>query len=145
MTQYDTPKKSTRQEIFLDDFAVHGNVSKACRTARIERKTVYRWKEQSDAFLFRYNEAKETAKDAIREEIYRRGHDGYDEDVYQLAKHAGTIHKYSDSLLMFHAKALMPEYREKQTIEQNINLTICTEWGAGALTDESEVQHGRIS
>lgn len=141
VTQYDTPKKSTTQDIFLEDFSIHGNVSKACRTAGIERKTLYRWKERSTTFLFRYNQAVEAAKDNIREEIYRRAHDGWDEEVYQLGKYAGDVHKYSDTLLMFHAKAIMPEYREKQQIDINGTLVIKTEWGGGAL-EEEEVQHG---
>lgn len=143
-----TPRKrraSALQDGFLESFARHGIVAKACRDAGITRTTLYRWKEHSNEFLSRYNLALDDAKDEIREEIRRRGQDGWDENVYQLGKHAGTVHKYSDTLLMFQAKALMPEYRDKQTIEQNINVTIKTEWGGGALNDESGVKHDAIS
>lgn len=113
--QHATPKKRTKQDIFLEDFAIHGNISLACRAAAINRTTVYRWKETSDTFLLRYNQAFEEAKDNIRAEIYRRGHDGYYEDV-MIAGKKQRLHKYSDTLLIFHAKMLMPEYREKQDI-----------------------------
>jgi len=53
----------------------------------------------------------------VREEIDRRARRGWSETVYQLAKRAGTVRKYSDTLLMFHAKARMPEYRDKQQVE----------------------------
>lgn len=122
--QTSTSKKTrttapARKDAFLASFAQHGIVSRACRDADIDRSAVYQWKEHDAEFLVRYNLALEDAKDAIREEIRRRAHDGWDEDVYQLGKYAGTVHKYSDTLLIFHAKMLMPEYREKQQIEHS--------------------------
>ena len=122
-TQHDTARKKTSQDVFLEAFAVHGNVSQACRTAHIERKTLYRWKEKSDAFLIRYNQAFEEAKDNIRAEIYRRGHDGYHEDVL-IAGKMQSLHKYSDTLLIFHAKMLMPEYREKTQVEHSGSIDV---------------------
>lgn len=120
-----TAKKTRQaglQNAFLEDFAQHGIVTKACKTAGIDRKTVYNWKEHSEDFLFRYNQALEEAKDNIRAEIYRRAHDGWDEEVYQLGNYAGTVHKYSDTLLIFHAKAIMPEYRDKSQVDVNANV-----------------------
>ncbi len=108
-----------RQEAFLTSFAEHGIVTKACITAEIDRSTIYLWKEHDESFLLRYNRALEEAKDNIKEEVYRRGKEGWEEDVYQLGKYAGTIRKYSDTLLIFHAKMLMPEYREKQQVDVN--------------------------
>ncbi len=116
-TQYDTPIKKTKQDIFLEEFAKHGNVTMAARAAHVERKTVYRWKEKSDTFLYRYNQAFEEAKDNIRHEIYRRGYEGWEEAQFSAGKRMGTIRKYSDTLLIFQAKALMPEYREKQSLD----------------------------
>lgn len=111
-----TPKKETTQDIFLEEFSIHGNVTQACRVVRIDRSTLYRWKEHDEEFSLRYNQAFEEAKDNIRAEIRRRGHDGFDEQVLVGGK-IHTIHKYSDTLLIFHAKMLMPEYREKQQLE----------------------------
>lgn len=125
--QSATPKKTracAKQEAFLESFAQHGIVSRACKDAEIDRSTVYRWKEHDDKFLVRYNLALEEAKDAIREEIRRRAHDGYDEEIYQLGHYAGTVHKYSDTLLIFHAKMLMPEYREKTQVEVSGKLDV---------------------
>lgn len=115
-----TPKKTracAKQDAFLEAFAQHGNVTRACKFAEVDRSTVYRWKEHNEEFLVRYNLALEEAKDALREEIRRRAADGWDEEVYQMGQYAGTVHKYSDLLLMFHAKMLMPEYREKTQVE----------------------------
>lgn len=123
--QISTTKKtrtSALQDAFLESFAQHGIVTRACKDAGIDRSTVYVWKEHNEQFLVRYNHALEEAKDAIREEVRRRAHDGWDEEVYQLGNYAGTVHKYSDTLLIFHAKMLMPEYREKQQIDVNANV-----------------------
>jgi len=145
MQHHATPIKKTKQDVFLEAFAIQGNISLACRTAQIERSTLYRWKEKSDTFLLRYNQAFEEAKDHIRAEIYRRAHDGVEEPVLaqgqlvyeyepvldengvQKKDDKGkpmwkrgkmiTVRKYSDTLLIFHAKMLMPEYRDKQHVE----------------------------
>jgi hypothetical protein len=122
--QRATPIKRSKQDIFLEEFATHGNISLACRAAQVDRSTVYRWKEKSDSFLLRYNQAFEAAKDAIRAEIYRRGHDGVQEPVWQLGKYCGEVTKYSDTLLIFHAKMLMPEYRDKQLVEHSGSIDI---------------------
>jgi hypothetical protein len=120
-----TPKKDLAtkdtQRLFLEAFATHANVMVSARVAGIHRSTVYEWLEHDEDFSFAYNLAKEDAKDTLRAEIYRRAHEGWDEDVYQLSKFAGTVHKYSDTLLIFHAKMLMPEYRDKQSIELSNN------------------------
>ncbi len=139
--QHATPTKRTKQDVFLDEFAQHGNVTLACRAARIQRSTMYRWKEKSETFLFRYNQAFEEAKDAIRAEIYRRAVEGVVEPVVShgqlvyeyepvkdkegkprfdsrgrpMLQRIGQVmlRKYSDTLLIFHAKMLMAEYRDK--------------------------------
>jgi hypothetical protein len=139
-----TPKKLSKKEkqkLFLAAFAEHGNVLLSARQARVDRSTVYLWLEHDQDFSFAYHQAKEDAKDVLRAEIHKRAVEGWDEDVYQLGKFAGTVHKYSDTLLIFHAKSLMPEYREKQIVD--VNVKIRTQWGSGALEDEevADVSH----
>jgi transposase len=116
-----TPEKNAgtkeRQRVFLEAYAKHANVMVSARMAGINRSTVYDWLEKDQDFSFAYNIAKEDAKDTLRAEIYRRAHDGWEEEVYQLGNFAGTVQKYSDTLLIFHSKALMPEYRDKQQLE----------------------------
>ena len=123
-----TPKKSTSkkeaQRLFLETYAEHANVMLAAKAAGVHRTTVYKWLEHDEAFSLAYNQAKEDARDVVRAEIKRRGVDGWDENVYQNGVFAGKVHKYSDVLLIFHAKALMPEYRDKQQIEHSGSIDI---------------------
>ena len=105
------------QRLFLDAFSEHANVLMAARAAGIHRSTVYDWLEHDQDFSFVFNQAKEAAKDVLRAEIYRRGKEGWDEPVFQQGKFVDTVRKFDSTLLMFHAKMMMPEYREKQSLE----------------------------
>jgi len=132
-----TPKKNVRrsgqrptteqridaQDKFLKAFASSGNVRAACMAAGISRTSLYAWAEHDEQFALRYNLAKSDVDDAIRAEIYRRGMFGEERYVIAQGKivyHEGkplTIREKSDTLLIFHAKARMPEYKDKQQID----------------------------
>ncbi len=125
-----------KQKLFLAAYAQHGNVLLSAQEAGINRTTVYTWLEHDEDFFFAYNQAKEDAKDVLRAEIYRRGVAGWDEDVYQLGKYRGTVRKYSDTLLIFHSKALMQEYREKQQLDVTMPGQVQRDAALQSLTDE---------
>jgi hypothetical protein len=121
-----TPKKGlskkAKQRLFLEAYAEHANVILSAHAAGVDRTTVYKWLEHDEDFSFAFNQAKEDAKDVLRAEIYRRGKEGWDESVYEAGVLMKTVRKYSDTLLIFHAKMLMPEYRDKQQIDVNTNI-----------------------
>ena len=120
-------KKATKQEKqrrFLEAFAEHANVLLSARAAGISRQMVYKWLEHDEAFSFAYNQAKEDAKDILRAEIYRRAVEGWDEPLVSAGKLVGKVRKYSDTLLIFHSKMLMPEYREKQQVEHSGSIDV---------------------
>ncbi|SRR6266566_7931069 len=135
-----TPKKrlSTKQKqrLFLEVFAENANVLLSARAAGINRSTVYEWLEHDEDFFFAFNQAKEDAKDVLRAEIYRRGHDGVEERVFQQGMLIDVVRKYSDTLLIFHAKALMPEYREKQQLDVTNHMQVQRDQMLQSLTDE---------
>lgn len=123
-----TPKKTRmskkeHQQAFLTSFAANANVLVSARAAEVSRQTVYNWLEQDEEFSFAYNLAREDARDTLRAEILRRGYEGWEEDTYQLGKFAGTVRKYDTTLLIFHSKMMMPEYRDKQQIDVNTSTT----------------------
>lgn len=115
-----TPQKKLtklqKQALFLASFAETANVLMSARLAGVSRQMVYKWMEHDEPFSFAYNQAKEDANDVLRAEIYRRGKEGYDEQVLVNGK-IQTVHKYSDTLLIFLAKSRMAEFREKQQVE----------------------------
>ena len=113
-------RRKAAQAAFLAAFEQSANVTQGCRAADIARDTFYQWLEHDEAFSILYHQAEQIANDAIRAEIFRRGHDGYTEQVLVGGK-VQTVHKYSDTLLIFLAKARMSEFREKQTLDVNQN------------------------
>jgi hypothetical protein len=114
------------QEKFLRSFSMTANVRAACMQAGIDRSTVRKWEEHDETFSFRYKEAKEDANDLIRAELQRRAIQGYEKPVISVGKivydkdgKVLTEKVYSDSLLGLLAKARLPEFRDKQTIDLN--------------------------
>lgn len=121
---------------FLDAFAQHGNVSAAARAAGVGRSTVYQWQEHDEDFAAAFREAEILARDAVDEEIHRRGVLGWDDPVYQGGARVGTIRKFSDTLLIFLAKGLMPE-KYKDRVEHSGQIAAPVKAFAGF--DPSEV------
>jgi hypothetical protein len=91
-----------------------GNVSYACRKAKLERRTAYRWREQSEAFRKAWDEAAELGTDALEDEAIRRGFRGVRKPVFQGGQCVGYVREFSDTLLIFLLKARRPnKFREQ--------------------------------
>ncbi len=109
--QYMTDdERSLAQQKFLVRFRKTGTILQAARSAKVDRSTVYYWLEHDQQFYLDYHDAIKDVNDAIVDEIDRRGRRGYKE---------GKITKYSDTLLIFLAKARMPEFRDKSQVEMS--------------------------
>lgn len=116
-----TPDEHTKaQETFLAEYATHGNVTAACKKAGIHRATFYRWQEHDETFSMRHQQAKDVYCDKLRQEIDRRATQGWLEPVVSAGKLVTRVRKYSDTLLIFQAKAHMPEYRDKVDVKATI-------------------------
>ncbi len=122
--QLTPDQKRTAQTLFLEEFARNANVTAACRRAGIDRSTVYRWQEHDTAFTIRYHEAEAEANDVVRAAIFRRAVNGVDKPLHHNGRMVTdadgrpvTVKEYSDTLLIFLAKARMPEFRDKQQVE----------------------------
>lgn len=113
--------KPATQAAFLAAFIELANESGACRAVSIDRSTVRQWEEHDAAFSLKYQDAREQVNDSIRGEIFRRAKTGYDEEVATPKGDVVTIHKYSDRLMEFLAKARMSEFREKQQLDVTSN------------------------
>jgi hypothetical protein len=119
-------ERSVVQEKFLKSFSMTANVRAACMQAGIERSLVYYWQEHDPSFSLRFNIAEKEANDVIRAELFRRAVQGYEKPVVSVGKVVYgqdgkplTERVYSDSLLSLLAKARMPEFRDKQSVDLN--------------------------
>lgn len=81
----------------------------------------------------------------IGAEIHRRGITGVKEPVYHLGKVVGWILKYSDRLLIEHARRHVEEYREKIKVDQTTTGTLAVGLAdLKALSPESREDLRRI-
>lgn len=104
-----------KKRAYVVTLAVTGRHDAAANAAGVSLRTGWNWRNANDAT---FNEAVKAALafacDRVEAEIYRRGHDGVLEPVFQQGHLVGMKRVHSDTLLIFLAKALMPEkYRER--------------------------------
>lgn len=113
-----TPYAPTLWEAgFLTALSKCGNVSAACRTAKIDRRSAYDRRAAHPEFKTLWEEALEGYADSLEDEAHRRAVTGTLKPVYQRGEKVGTIREYSDTLLVLLLKAARPEkYRERTDI-----------------------------
>jgi hypothetical protein len=105
-------------EAFLKEMCRVGSAIKAASNLGLNRPSLYRWREQHPDFDEAWREADIIINENILSELYRRGHDGYDEPVFWKGEVVGEIRKYSDKCLVFMAGVRMPELRpNRQSLE----------------------------
>ena len=106
------PKKGA----FLSAFAECGNKSRAAEMAGIVKQTIYtpQWRDDRE-FQAALERAREMAADILEAEAHRRAVEGWVEPVgWYKGKAGGTVRRYSDVLLIFTLKGLLPDrYRER--------------------------------
>lgn len=121
-----TTKKARKWEkAFLTCYSKCGNVTQACRVARMDRTIVYDLKKQDPNFALRMDVARQEAADVLEQEARRRAVRGVREPVYQGGKRVGFVQKYSDTLLIFLMKGADPEkYRERHQINGQVDSSI---------------------
>lgn len=126
--QHPTAKKRAR---FLAALAGCGNVTRAAEAAGIHRDTAYAWRHADPAFAADWDSAFDEAAPVLEEEAFRRAHDGVEEPltcgkglVLDADGVPVTVHRYSDTLLMFLLKGVKPEkYRENVRHSGAVSLT----------------------
>lgn len=114
-TEFD---HDTAEQRFLAALARNGNVTLACRHARINHATAYRWREAEPNFKEAWTHALTAAADVLEKEAWRRAVKGTLRPVFHEGVQVGSVTVYSDKLLEFLLKAAAPEkYRERVTQE----------------------------
>lgn len=123
--------KATRQrarELFLAELAERGNVSAAAAAGGLSRVTFYEWRAADPSFAAAWDEALETAIDAMELEARRRAVDGVEKPLIgRIGKDQDgiitIIREYSDSLMTLLLKAHRPEKFADLTRSVQMNVT----------------------
>lgn len=132
-----------RKKAFLDELRLHGIMARAARAASPRASARYGAlqtfkdeRERDSEFARQWDEAMQAAEASIEAEIYRRAQEGWDEPIFggrHREQIVGTVRKYSDPLLMFRARALLPAYRETHSI--GVDKRVTHSLDAGVLGD----------
>lgn len=109
------------EHLFLSSIRMSGNTSRACEAAGISRSTAYAWRDNSDSFRDRWEEAHNSWIDDLESEVDRRAFEGMNKPVIykgELVRDAEgeliQIKEFSDGLARFRLGALRPDkYRER--------------------------------
>lgn len=120
----------TKMRLFLNRFAVTGNVREAIYAAQTSNGTLRRWRADFPWFDEMFHDALTEAADLLEQEARRRALSGYEDPViYQgqmtmvVDPETGmekplTVRKYSDSLMALMLKGMKPDrYRDRQQVE----------------------------
>lgn len=170
----NTKQRKQVQKVFIESLLRDSNVSLACEVAGINRTTAYQWRKDDEEFATQWDDVIERARDVARQSIYARGIIGWREPVISMGQlvyeyepvldengepildskgkpkmrrgELKTIQKWSDSLAALYARANLPEYKEKQQIDLNAQITTIAETAkaelladlAATMTDEDK-------
>ncbi len=127
---FDTRAKSA----FIETLARTGEPALAAKACGFSLATCQNHARRDEEFAQAGFEALQAYRATIAAEIHRRAIEGVDEPVYQGGQLVGYKRRYSDALLLAHAKRHMPnDYGDKKTITHNHNQSI----DASSLTPES--------
>jgi hypothetical protein len=120
-------RTGTWQNRFIAELRKRGIVADACKVARLSRSTAYEHKEADKAFAAQWQAALEDAADVMEGEAFRRAVKGVLEPVFYQGEEAGTVRRYSDSLLMFLLKGARPvKFRETTKVEHSGEIGVLT-------------------
>ncbi len=97
---------------FLKTFLQTCHIAKAAKLAGVGRTTVYDWLRSDEAFRTSFEEVRESIRDSLEAEAFRRAVKGTRKPVYQQGQLVGYVREYSDGLLTLLLKAHDAKYRD---------------------------------
>lgn len=116
---------ATKRAVFLAILAETGNVTTACKRAKVARASVYEWRAADENFAKQWDAlaegGREGTADRIEQSFDERAIEGWLEPVYQKGALVGHVRKFDTVAGIVRLKALRPEkYRERSTVDLNV-------------------------
>lgn len=116
-----------RKLAYLAAFSVTGKVKSSAQIAGVSYYTVRHWRgdagekvpHNAELFCSLEEQCEEYFQELLLEEVDRRALEGVKEDIYHQGEVVGSKRVYSDNLLMFRVKGLLPNYKSGGT---NVNI-----------------------
>lgn len=125
-TNGTSPKLTAKKRaLFLRELAECGNVTHAARAAGYSKRWMLQLRAQDAEFSAAWDDALDEAAEVLERAAWRRAHDGVEEPIVSMGKLVRnddgtplTVRKYSDSLMQFLLRGMLPQkYRD------NVNVT----------------------
>lgn len=107
-----------RKKIFIEELRRSGRIGHSALKAMVQPGTVADHRKSDPEFDAACERALELYNESIDAEIHRRGHDGYSEMKFEGDRLVEVKTKFSDGLLLAHAKSRLPAYKDKLSVEQ---------------------------
>ena len=123
-----------RRAEFIGIVSRTGRRVAASRELGVCYATVCQHQNKDSEFASAIAEAIDIYRDSIDEEVGRRGMKGIEEDIWYQGVIVGKKIVYSDQLLLAHAKAHHPAYKDK--VEQDVTVQGVISMGLDELTTE---------
>ena len=98
-----------RAKKLLAAYAESCNIVAACKKAKVGRSTHYRWLEQYPQYAAVFEKAKRSGSEYLESVAVKRASRGYLEPVLYQGQIATHVRRYSDGLMMFLLRGMMPE------------------------------------
>ena len=89
-------RRDTQKKRFIETLAEEGTVSCAAKAAGVSRNTAYRWRQDDREFASQWDEAMETAIDAVESTLYQKAKSG--ETIPMIFYLKNNRARYSDRL-----------------------------------------------
>jgi hypothetical protein len=98
------------------------SVTRSATLAGYTRSTAYLYRAADPAFAAAWDDAFQQGADRMEDEVQRRSHDGWLEDVYYKGEVVGAVRRFSDTLLLANVKARRPErFRENAKVAVSLS------------------------
>ena len=106
-----------RMQHFLDSYRTHGNLVRAAREAQVSAKIHYVWLRKNAGYREAFEQVKLEAAGILESEAIRRASEGWLEPIHYQGKQCGTVRRYSDGLMQFLLRGMLPEKYGAQRTE----------------------------
>jgi len=106
-----------KKKKFLELLRETGHLCNSAKMVGVCPTTIFLHKKKDPDFAKAVEEAQELLNAKIEDALVERGIVGVDKGIYYKGVKVATEKEYSDTLLMFHARANMEKYRNSSSLE----------------------------
>lgn len=134
-----------RKEAYLEELARTGEIQRSCDFVGVSRGSLNAHRSKDEWLREQELVALERYRAVVHTEIHRRAIEGVDEPVYHGSQLVGYKRRYSDQLLLAHAKRHSPsEYGDRLKVDQTTRTEDHLGTELGKLSPESRELLRRI-